>query len=477
LRRTAQASVPVRRLPRSALVVGVVVAGTAALVAGFAVGDSAIQDVLFLAGPVALGAFVACVAGAQGPLLGLGAATFVVLGIAVVGLMGADARAEGGAIVAVWVVGVELVGMYGAAGVWLAVRRKPWRRWTPARRRWIVAIGAAVVVVGAIGAVAVGVSGRSDGFDSPSHRRATQREAAQLTSRAKHLRLRGRITFAVPSQVGASLRVLLMTMNADGSDLRRIATPPNIDVDGIAGTPDGSNIAFSSGRNIYEVDARRNGSKRIAVVAASSTPAWSPDGKRVAFSRASSCDEVNGQVVADCQRPTDGIYVARADGDRPRQIVSAYSDGDAPSWSPDGKRMVFSWMVHGWQSLWAVQSDGRGLEQLTPGPEHQPTWSPDGRLIASNCGPVDGGSLCVTGADDSRRRKLVSLAVTSLAWSPDGRWIVFLAAGNADAARDGLWVIRPDGSQLTKIFPPFLYRPGVGWIDLDVVFTQPLWTR
>jgi Tol biopolymer transport system component len=99
-------------------------------------------------------------------------------------------------------------------------------------------------------------------------------------------------------------------------------------------------------------------------------PAWSPDGKRLAFVRSS-----GGHAH---------LFVARADGTNAQRITEGPSDDEHPSWSPDGNRIVFCSVnvtVQALQAnLFTVHPDGSGLVQLTEGDRNacHPTWGRDG---------------------------------------------------------------------------------------------------
>ncbi len=102
-------------------------------------------------------------------------------------------------------------------------------------------------------------------------------------------------------------------------------------------------------------------------------PAWSPDGKRLAFARI-----VDGHAH---------LFVAAADGAGAQQITYGSEDDEQPAWSPDGKAIAYcSERRNGdlWTqaNLFVVRPDGSGLEQLTEGDRMacRPAWAPDGFL-------------------------------------------------------------------------------------------------
>jgi len=161
-------------------------------------------------------------------------------------------------------------------------------------------------------------------------------------------------------------------------------------------------------------------------------PSWSPDGTKLAFVAAShggALEIVNG----------DGTGAT---------VVVAVSEPDElgrPSWSPDGQRLLYS-SVRGanLSAVYVVGVDGRNEQKLIDSAT-DPVWSPDGGQIAYLA--VQGGaeSVAVADADGSNQRVLRSgeSLFGHLAWSPDGAWIAF---GSRQGTSLHLMMIRPDGS-------------------------------
>jgi Tol biopolymer transport system component len=118
-----------------------------------------------------------------------------------------------------------------------------------------------------------------------------------------------------------------------------------------------------------------------------SAPAWSPDGRTIAFSRLAGADD--GLRAAT-------LYLADADGSNVRQLGATPLHGVSAAWSPDGTRLAFVSFDDGNDprcplsscppsgELYAVRTDGSGLTRLTQSraDDEHPTWSPDGRRIA-----------------------------------------------------------------------------------------------
>jgi Tol biopolymer transport system component len=138
-------------------------------------------------------------------------------------------------------------------------------------------------------------------------------------------------------------------------------------------------IAFTSsrvgGQTIWTID-RSGGWPRQVSPADGEYPAWSGDGRWIAFSRPSGA--------------TYDLWVMRANGAGLRQLTDTITIWEGtPSWSPDNRTIVFSRGDPngglGGRKLWVVDRGGGGLRQLTSGrgnDDFAPSWSPDRTRIA-----------------------------------------------------------------------------------------------
>lgn len=175
-----------------------------------------------------------------------------------------------------------------------------------------------------------------------------------------------------------------------------------------------------------------------------SSPAWSPDGKKVAYV-VSRVNKEQGDF-----RPVDLVYVAGAEGEGPLLIAeNAYS----PVWSPDGKKLAyFSYPPEEREkeAVWLSNIDGSEKMQLTSGASSL-AWSPDGQKIAvlkREHGSAS-ASLWVVNAQSSVEIRLASeVGWDKLSWFPDGKRLAFISE---DEAPHQVAVVGVDGKGFKKL--------------------------
>ena len=150
-----------------------------------------------------------------------------------------------------------------------------------------------------------------------------------------------------------------------------------------------------------------------------------------------------------------------ADGSGLRRLTRDPASDGGPAWSPDGRKIAFT-RSHSpaerrgpWVSdVYVINADGSGERNLTgDGVSGGPTWSPDGRKLAftsrRDASGLWGGSIYVMDADGSGQRRLTRDAGFVLGWSRDGRKIAFVRAGGrgrGGPAAAYIYVMNADGS-------------------------------
>jgi len=156
------------------------------------------------------------------------------------------------------------------------------------------------------------------------------------------------------------------------------------------------------------------------------------------------------------QGDTD-IYRIRAGKPNEPAIASSYLD-QSPAFSPDGRRVAFASQRSGDMEIWVAGADGSSPLQLTRGPglwQDSPQWSPDGRRIAFESQGEDGHwSVWTIDADGGSVTQLVSHSGDEIhpSWSSDGRFVYFAAqSGNPALPEFAVWRIPATGGTKERI--------------------------
>ena len=240
---------------------------------------------------------------------------------------------------------------------------------------------------------------------------------------------------------------------------------------GCGGKSGSYQIAFSSLTDgIYVMDADGTNLRQLTEGAypdgygGDYSPAWSPDGEKIAFER---WDAGSGY-----------LHVMDADGSNLRQVMFGLENwGGNPSWSPDGEQIAFYKVdrksdedEYGEPLIFVIDADGTDLRKLTnhvlppytDGFVQHPSWSPDGKQITyvvrrsfPNGDYIDNASgIFVMDADgtDSRQVTATNTFYAEPSWSPDGKQIVFTDRDRlSNDAGCHIYVMNPDGSNVIQL--------------------------
>jgi len=148
-------------------------------------------------------------------------------------------------------------------------------------------------------------------------------------------------------------------------------------------------------------------------------PAWSPDGKRIAFH--------------SYRKGNYHIWIVNKDGSDLQQITDGIYDDREPDWSPDGRTIVFSSDRSGTYDLWKVDLSTGELEQLTSDDanDYNPAYSPDGKSIAFVSQREEPGIYQLE-LENGKESLVIStdLRLAAPSWSNDGSRILYTAYGS-----------------------------------------------
>lgn len=199
----------------------------------------------------------------------------------------------------------------------------------------------------------------------------------------------------------------IYTANADGTNLRRLTNYGVYTAEGVL-SPDGKHIVFTSLKDgdldIYTMNVDGTNVRRLtSITGYDGGPWWSPDGTKIVYRAYHPTDSTElaqyRQLLAQrLVRPAKmELWMMNADGSDQHQVTALGGANFGPSWTPDGKRLVFSSNYKNPRSgnfdLYLIASDARmagadAIEQVTTSPVFDgfPMFSPDGKRIvwASN---------------------------------------------------------------------------------------------
>jgi Tol biopolymer transport system component len=200
---------------------------------------------------------------------------------------------------------------------------------------------------------------------------------------------------------------------------------------------DGRRLAWIYHGNLWTVDADGTGDRQLAAHVlppglepdAVPRPSWSPDDGRLVFER------------MEAKSGRRGVYRVDASGGGLKRLVA----GTSPAWSPGGTRIAF---VRG-KDVYAIDPDGRGERKLTTTARQTAgplSWSPDSTRIAV----ARGGDIYSVRADGTGETRLTTSSHTEdqPTWSPNGAKIAYV---DESEASPGIVAVNADGTGPTRL--------------------------
>lgn len=250
----------------------------------------------------------------------------------------------------------------------------------------------------------------------------------------------------------------IQVINADGTGQTKLTEGGTILDDDPVYSPNGSKIAFTraSGFKSDVCVMNADGTNVVTVISGSGPPtsqnrhpSWSPDGTRFVFT------SNRGGTGAE-------IWIANADGTGLVKLTTSVqlgSDGQGPifssdsdpAWSLDGSKIAFVTNRDGAdRELYTMNADGSNPLRLTSDTldDHMPAWSPDSQriaLIKSN-----GVGLHIINRDGTNLVSIMPFAVWP-AWSPDGLRLAFVQNDPANNFRGNVFISKTDGTEKIRV--------------------------
>jgi len=260
--------------------------------------------------------------------------------------------------------------------------------------------------------------------------------------------LTGKIVFTCQvHKVQASNQICII--NADGSGYRRLTTDDNRQHYYASLAPDGKSIVYAAFReeNIYELYEMTLSSGKVEQLTdrlgVLNAPEISPNGEMIAFTR--------WTVKSNKYQ----IWLMDRNGENPNNIPKI--TGWDPTWSPNGKFILFASDMNGGPQLYTVKTNGGELRQVSnlPAIRGRSDWSPDGTTVVTYSGEPWKREVYLLNTDGSEARQLSPSGGNSQgpSFSPDGRWVVFTAYFDHPGDIHGceIYVVRTDGTNLRRL--------------------------
>ncbi len=300
-------------------------------------------------------------------------------------------------------------------------------------------------------------------YDVRGEQRRTEIQVPRLDPTERDFRMRihraadevVRLATGVPGIAATQILFInagrIYRIDFDGHSVEALS-PPGGEAMSPVWAPDARTVVYmefrDDGRGPLHLLDLETGERRVVAPTANSqsqnfAPAFSPDGRTLAFSRANEegTDIYTYNLADDCclQRLT----------------VGGFSDNLSPTYSPDGQRIAYESDRPGLSQIYVMSSDGTGQELFAPfdygvsGSSHHPEWSPDGLSVAFDRYVARTAQIFLMDVGSRVVRQLTSATRNSdPTWAPDGRHMAFVSTRTGSYQ---VWVIDMETGRVRQL--------------------------
>lgn len=189
-------------------------------------------------------------------------------------------------------------------------------------------------------------------------------------------------------------------------------------------------VAPAASQSAASSQAEKSGPSHAADTASSDHPALTP-----AFWAGTACSRLAYVQAEDAgENRTYFLRVSRADGSDVHTLVTSNEPLMTPAWSPDGKNLAYTGFVNGASAIYEQPLDGgpRHTVSMREGLNSSPSYSPDGHFMVLTLSHGHAVNLFVLDLRSGELHQITDsdFVDTEATWSPDGKTIAFTSDRN-----------------------------------------------